>query len=228
MKNMEFTLNNHLMMCRQTEMREKKPYLRYVSNQRIVIISELTVHPRMCTDKSYPSCGVCGKEFSSNSALTVHQRTHTGEKPYDCNECGKSFSQKTNLINHLRTHAGEKPYNCDECEKSFSQKTNLINHLRTHTGEKPYECDECGNSFSQKSSLTRHLRKHIDKKPYRCGVCDNKKFSLSATLTKPGGRTRARSCAAVTCNTRVTIKGRTRSQCFFLYGRVGKWHDTVC
>jgi KRAB domain-containing zinc finger protein len=169
---MEFTQNNHLTMRRQTGIREKKPYLRYVSNQRIVIDSELTVHPCMCTDKSYPSCGVCGKEFSSISVLAVHQRTHTGVKPFDC----------------------------DECEKSFSQKTNLINHLRTHTCEKSYDCYVCGKSFSQKSSLTRHLRKHTGKKPYRCVVCD-KKFSLSATLTKSGGRTRARSCTAVTCDT---------------------------
>ncbi|XP_026810936.1 zinc finger protein 135-like [Rhopalosiphum maidis] len=113
---MEFTQNNHLTMRRQTGIREKKPYLRYVSNQRIVMDSELTVHP------SYPSCGVCGKEFSSNSVLAVHQRTHTGEKPYDCNDCGKSFSQKTDLVNHLRTHTDKKPYDCHACGKSFSQK----------------------------------------------------------------------------------------------------------
>ncbi|XP_060846799.1 zinc finger protein 565-like [Rhopalosiphum padi] len=157
MELLEFTQNCHLNLRQRTG-----------TDLKIVINSELTVHPRTCTagKKSYP-CGVCGKRFISNSVLTIHQRSHTGERPYDCDQCHRSFTHKSNLTRHMRVHTGDKPYGCHVCGKSFTRKCNLIRHAQTHEAKKP--------SY-------RH-----------CGGCDEK-FSLSDdTPTLPGGRvTRAR------------------------------------
>ncbi|XP_026804100.1 zinc finger protein 37A-like [Rhopalosiphum maidis] len=171
MELLEFTQNCHLTMRQRTG-----------TDLKIVINSELTVHPRTCTavKKSYP-CGVCGKEFISNSVLTIHQRSHTGEKPYVCYQC----------------------------HRSFSHKSNLTRHLRVHTHEKPYDCQVCGKSFARKSNLTSHVQTHEDKKPYHdCGECDEK-FSTSddGTPTLPGGRiTRARSRATAVITSEIKCK----------------------
>ncbi|XP_026819089.1 endothelial zinc finger protein induced by tumor necrosis factor alpha-like [Rhopalosiphum maidis] len=148
MELLEFTQN-----CRVT-MRQRTG-----TDLKIVINSELTVHPRTCTadKKPYP-CGVCGKEFISKTALTIHQRSHTGEKPFGCYQCHRSFSQKSNLTRHLRVHTGDKPYCCHVCGKSFARKGNLTRHAQTHEDTKPnHHCGECDVKFSSSDDGTPTL-----------------------------------------------------------------------
>lgn len=49
-------------------------------------------------------CGVCGKNFASQSALDIYSGSHTKERPFVCTTCNKVFSTKGNLRQHVLTH----------------------------------------------------------------------------------------------------------------------------
>ena len=122
------------------------------------------------------SCGVCLKQFRSNSHLTRHEQVHTGARPYQCTVCDKRFSEPSSVKRHMYTHTKEAPHACPTCGHRYSSPCYLREHMLSHTGERPNKCPVCDKQYSRSGHLTRHLRQHA-----RCKeqlACDLSKSEL--------------------------------------------------
>ena len=83
-----------------------------------------------------PSCGECGKQFTTTRNLKKHEQMHTETKNHKCEICGIRFLSKGNLGNHLKTHKGlkskreceDKAHECYFCEQRFNFKSDREIH----------------------------------------------------------------------------------------------------
>ena len=133
------------------------------------------------------SCGVCNKQFRSNSHLTRHQQIHTGLRPYQCSVCEKRFSEPSSVKRHMYIHTNEAPHACPTCGHRYSSPCYLREHMLSHTGERPNKCPVCEKQYSRSGHLTRHLRQHA-----RCKdqlVYDLSKAELRRSVPDDDGQT---------------------------------------
>ncbi|CAH8584115.1 unnamed protein product [Schistosoma turkestanicum] len=138
-----------------------------------------------------PTCGVCGKNFSSTNSLAIHQRLHQNNMPYACQLCFANFAQKSHLKLHLDSHHAyveldktPKPFVCKTCDRGFLFIISLHQHSLQHCKLSPKKllpCKVCKKNFAYQSELERHSVIHTKCSPYRCSFC-SRTFTRSNLL----------------------------------------------
>ena len=147
-----------------------------------------------------PTCGTCGKQFSSKGNLNFHIRAvhlghrvpcrlcerkfksrsladeheaahHRGER-FLCSECEKTFVSRSGRDSHLLYKHNREPVKCTECDYQGRTAGQILNHVKVeHLRVAAVDCPTCFKTFKSKYEMRRHQRIHLGQK-FSCDLCE--------------------------------------------------------
>ncbi|XP_023939879.2 zinc finger protein 62 isoform X3 [Bicyclus anynana] len=144
------------------------------------------VHLKM-SRPNHARCRICNVEVSIRDRVSHMEKEH-GKPPPTCGACGKKFTTPALLLRHQKQfHLRERDHKCDKCDYASLTAYHLNLHKKIHEEEREFVCDLCNSSFKWKSTLTKHMLIHLNIRPHKCPVCEYRciqKPSLRSHISK--------------------------------------------